>query len=191
LSVSLITQHTKAEVSHSALQDYSFKQPNYHFAQAAVAADTDYQLTDYKYFDMPGRFKDDSTGKAFNQIRLEYLRRDAHTATGESDEAGIQAGIKFDLAEHLDPSMNREWIAVRVAHQGKQHQALEEAGGEGETTYHNQFTLIPSDCTWRAAPQVKPQVDGPGIALVVGPQGEEIYCDEHGRVKLHFPWDRL
>ncbi|ENH7110063.1 type VI secretion system tip protein VgrG, partial [Vibrio fluvialis] len=45
-------------------------------------------------------------------------------------------------------------------------------------------------CTWRATPQAKPQVDGPMIATVVGPEGEEIFCDEHGRVKLHFPWDR-
>jgi len=33
-------------------------------------------------------------------------------------------------------------------------------------------------------------VDGPQIAHVVGPEGEEIYTDEHGRVKVHFPWDR-
>lgn len=41
-----------------------------------------------------------------------------------------------------------------------------------------------------ARPCAKPQVDGPMIATVVGPQGEEIYCDTFGRVKVHFPWDR-
>ncbi|SKC07900.1 vgrG protein [Pseudomonas putida] len=28
------------------------------------------------------------------------------------------------------------------------------------------------------------------MATVVGPPGEEIYCDEWGRVKVSFPWDR-
>ncbi len=79
---------------------------------------------------------------------------------------------------------------VSVTSQGTQPQALEEAGGNGATTYANQFSLIPAHRTWRATPQAKPQVDGPMIATVVGPQGEEIFCDEHGRVKLHFPWDR-
>ncbi|MDO6528108.1 type VI secretion system tip protein TssI/VgrG, partial [Motilimonas sp. 1_MG-2023] len=35
-----------------------------------------------------------------------------------------------------------------------------------------------------------PRVDGPQIAIVTGPEGEEIFCDEHGRVKVQFPWDR-
>ncbi|ENN6812111.1 type VI secretion system tip protein VgrG, partial [Vibrio fluvialis] len=82
------------------------------------------------------------------------------------------------------------WLVVSVTSQGTQPQALEEAGGNGATTYANQFSLIPAHRTWRATPQAKPQVDGPMIATVVGPEGEEIFCDEHGRVKLHFPWDR-
>jgi type VI secretion system secreted protein VgrG len=81
-------------------------------------------------------------------------------------------------------------LVVSVTSQGTQPQALEEAGGNGATTYANQFSLIPAHRTWRATPQPKPQVDGPMIATVVGPEGEEIFCDEHGRVKLHFPWDR-
>ncbi|MBQ4892344.1 type VI secretion system tip protein VgrG, partial [Shewanella sp. MMG014] len=27
-------------------------------------------------------------------------------------------------------------------------------------------------------------------AIVVGPENEEIFCDEYGRVKVQFPWDR-
>ncbi len=188
--VSQLTQHSQTEVSHSALQDYSFKKPSYSFAQQAQGREMDYQQATYEHFDAPGRFKDDVSGKAFNQIRLEYLRREARTATGKSNHPGLQAGTKFDLQEHLDDSMNRDWVVVQVHHQGRQPQALEEEGGSGATTYSNQFTLIPADVTWRATPQAKPQVDGPCMALVVGPDGEEIFCDEHGRVKLHFPWDR-
>ncbi|MGV1721513.1 type VI secretion system Vgr family protein [Vibrio furnissii] len=188
--ISALSVHTQSEVSQTALQDYSFKKPTYSFAQQAVGTEMDYQQPDYEHFDAPGRYKDDVSGKAFSQIRLDYLRRNAHTATGKSNQPLLRPGVKFDLQEHLDDTLNRDWLVVRVTSQGTQPQALEEAGGNGATTYANQFTLIPAHRTWRATPQAKPQVDGPMIATVVGPQGEEIFCDEHGRVKLHFAWDR-
>ncbi|ELI1838372.1 type VI secretion system tip protein VgrG [Vibrio fluvialis] len=188
--ISALSVHTQSEVSQTALQDYSFKKPTYSFAQQAVGIEMAYQQPDYEHFDAPGRYKDDVSGKAFSQIRLDDLRRNAHTATGKSNQPLLRPGVKFDLQEHLDDTLNRDWLVVRVTSQGTQPQALEEAGGNGATTYANQFTLIPAHRTWRATPQAKPQVDGPMIATVVGPQGEEIFCDEHGRVKLHFPWDR-
>ncbi|WJG28183.1 type VI secretion system tip protein VgrG [Vibrio furnissii] len=188
--ISALSVHTQSEVSQTALQDYSFKKPTYAFAQQAVGTEMDYQQPDYEHFDAPGRYKDDVSGKAFSQIRLDYLRRNARTATGKSNQPLLRPGVKFDLQEHLDDTLNRDWLVVSVTCQGTQPQALEEAGGNGATTYANQFSLIPAHRTWRATPQAKPQVDGPMIATVVGPEGEEIFCDEHGRVKLHFPWDR-
>ncbi|EKO3464863.1 type VI secretion system tip protein VgrG [Vibrio fluvialis] len=188
--ISALSVHTQSEVSQTALQDYSFKKPAYSFAQQAVGTEMAYQQPNYEHFDAPGRYKDDVSGKAFSQIRLDYLRRNAHTATGKSNQPLLRPGVKFDLKEHLDDTLNRDWLVVSVTSQGTQPQALEEAGGHGATTYANQFTLIPAHRTWRATPQAKPQVDGPMIAIVVGPEGEEIFCDEHGRVKLHFPWDR-
>jgi len=35
----------------------------------------------------------------------------------------------------------------------------------------------------------KPVVEGPQTALVVGPEENEIFTDEYGRVKLKFHWD--
>ncbi|HDZ9338558.1 TPA: type VI secretion system tip protein VgrG, partial [Vibrio cholerae] len=185
-----LTYHTQAEVSEVQLKDYSFKKPAYSFLQTVQGTELDYQQTRYQHFDAPGRYKDDVNGAAFSQIRLDYLRRHAHTATGQSNEPLLRAGYKFDLQEHLDPAMNRDWVVVSINHQGEQPQALQEEGGSGATTYSNQFSLIPGHLHWRAESQPKPQVDGPMIATVVGPEGEEIFCDEHGRVKIHFPWDR-
>jgi type VI secretion system secreted protein VgrG len=36
----------------------------------------------------------------------------------------------------------------------------------------------------------KPRVQGIETGTVVGPVGEEIHCDEFGRVRVSFPWDR-
>ena len=36
----------------------------------------------------------------------------------------------------------------------------------------------------------KPRVHGVESAVVVGPEGDEIFTDEHGRVRVQFPWDR-
>ncbi|ENM5735347.1 type VI secretion system tip protein VgrG [Vibrio mimicus] len=181
---------TTAQVSHTELKDYSFKKPAYGFTQRTQGQEMAYQQTTYEHFDAPGRYKDDATGKAFSQIRLEFLRREAYLAEAKSDQPLLLAGVRFDLQDHLDPAMNRDWLVVQANHQGTQPQALQEYGGSGATTYSNQLKLIPGHITWRARPCAKPQVDGPMIATVVGPQGEEIYCDNFGRVKVHFPWDR-
>ncbi|WP_437943183.1 type VI secretion system tip protein TssI/VgrG [Sorangium sp. So ce281] len=37
----------------------------------------------------------------------------------------------------------------------------------------------------------KPRAHGVQSATVVGPPGQEIHTDEHGRVRVQFPWDRL
>ena len=56
--------------------------------------------------------------------------------------------------------------------------------------YVCRFTCIPSDVTFRP-PRVTPWpvVRGAQTARVVGPSGEEIHTDEHGRVKVQFHWD--
>ncbi|PSV87536.1 type VI secretion system tip protein VgrG [Photobacterium angustum] len=188
--VRTFARHTQIRPSSAQLKDYSFKKPAYSFLQTANAKEADYQQANYEHYDYPGRYKDDASGKPFTSFRLESLRRDANTAYGESNTHGLIAGVNFALQEHDDEQCNDEWLVVAVNHMGTQPQALEEAGGQGVTTYNNDFIVIPGHRPWRAPYTAKPRVDGPQIAMVVGPEGEEIYCDEYGRVKVQFPWDR-
>ncbi len=190
--------HTARVASSSAtLKDYSFKNPAYAQLHDHLGRDVEDhgQQVDYEHYDYPGRYKQDASGKPFTRIRLEQLRREAITASAESDLPELAPGLRFSLTDHDTDSLNRDWQAIEVLHHGEQPQALEEDGitqsdSAGMTRYHNQVTLIPGDAPWRATPNPKPRVDGPQVAFVVGPEGEEIHCDEHGRVKVQFPWDR-
>ncbi|MGY3857019.1 type VI secretion system Vgr family protein [Aeromonas intestinalis] len=177
------------------LKDYSFKTPAYGLSHKQRGTELEHQRDTYQHFDSPGRYKLDPSGKAFAQHRLDALRNDAVTGQGKSNCAALLPGQYFSLTEHPNGVFNADWQVVRISHVGQQPQALEEEGGSGPTVYHNEFGVVKASTTWRArigSPEApfKPMVDGPQIATVVGPQGEEIYCDEHGRVKLQFPWDR-
>ncbi|UYG03912.1 type VI secretion system tip protein VgrG [Halomonas sp. LR3S48] len=182
------------------LKDYSFKNPAYAqlHEHAADGLEEHAQRDDYEHYDYPGRYKADASGEAFTRIRLEHLRNDALTCRAESDLPELAPGSRFTLTDHDLSELNRDWQVVSVTHHGSQPQALEEDGftqgdaaGLGHMTkFDNTLVLTPADRAWRPKPNAKPCVDGPQIAFVVGPEGEEIYCDEHGRVKVQFPWDR-
>ncbi|POG18840.1 type VI secretion system tip protein VgrG [Aeromonas veronii] len=172
------------------LKDYSFKTPAYGLSHKKMGAELEHQRDSYQHFDYPGRFKQDPSGKAFAQHRLDALRADAVTGNGHSTEAGLMPGLSFELSEHPAPALNIAWQVVHVTHTGKQPQALEEEGGSEPTVYYNDFGVVKATTTWRAQMPHKPLVDGAQIATVVGPAGEEIYCDKFGRIKLQFPWDR-
>ena len=175
-----------------AMKDYTFKNPAYALMHEQAASGIDHQRDDYQYYDYPGRFKADASGTAFTQARLDALRNDASEAQGKSNRPDLAAGAKLPLTGHQQDPLNRDWLLTGIVHTGKQPQALEEEGGSEPTSYSNTFEAIPADRTWRPHPASveRPMMDGPQMATVTGPAGEEIHCDEHGRVKVRFPWDR-
>ncbi|MHA6198511.1 type VI secretion system Vgr family protein [Pseudomonas wadenswilerensis] len=178
---------TARQVQH----DYSFKHPQYDHHTQREASDLKHQGRSYERYDYPGRYKGDA-GKAFTRDRLRGLRGDACQVIAEGDDARLVPGLYFDLVGHQRKELNRGWRPVHLKHHGKQYASQEEDSAEAEVgTYYNCIaTLVPDDTEWRPEPLPRPRIDGPQPARVVGPPGEEIYCDEYGRVKVQFPWDR-
>ncbi|HBP0405278.1 TPA: type VI secretion system tip protein VgrG [Pseudomonas aeruginosa] len=185
------TYSENVRTARQTQRDYNFKNPLYNQQTRREGADLDHQASSYERYDYPGRYKSE-VGEAFTQDRLRGHRGEARLAIVEGDDARLVPGISFDLIGHPREDMNRGWRPVHIKHHGKQYtsQAEESADAAVGTHYSSTATLVPDDAEWRARPLRKPRIDGPQQATVVGPPGEEIYCDEFGRVKVQFPWDR-
>ncbi|HFV9987242.1 TPA: type VI secretion system tip protein TssI/VgrG, partial [Salmonella enterica subsp. enterica serovar Wangata] len=158
-------------------KDYTFKRPGWAGRFEHQGEHQDWQRTQYEVFDYPGRFKD-GHGQNFTRWQMEGWRNNAEVAQGRSRSPAIWPGRRIQLTEHPQTSLNREWQVVSSDLHGSQPQAAAGRSGSG-TTLDNHFTVIPADRTWRPRPQPKPSVDGPQSAVVTGPEGEEIFCDEH------------
>ncbi|MFP3446171.1 type VI secretion system Vgr family protein [Pseudomonas sp. SIMBA_067] len=173
-------------------RDYTFTHPAYRQEQRAEGSDLKHQSTTYERFDYPGRYKRGAVGAPFTATRITALRHDARMAEVEGDDVRLQPGLSFTLIGHPREDLNMHWRVTRMHHEGTQFTSLQEeaAGAQQGTRYTQAAVLVPGRTEWRPAALPKPRIDGPQMATVVGPKGEEIYCDQWGRVKVSFPWDR-
>ena len=175
-------------------RDYDFEQPRLRM-ETAYKSEAKPDLEDYDY---PGRFTDRTRGKHLAQRALERHRSDYQLAEGESDQPQLVTGHFLELSEHPRRDWNQLWLLTAIWHEGKQPQVLEESvtsdvdKHDGFTQgYRNRFTATPWDVPFRPALEhPKPKILGSQTAVVTGPKGEEIHCDEYGRVKVQFHWDR-
>ncbi|MEZ5511991.1 MAG: type VI secretion system tip protein VgrG [Gammaproteobacteria bacterium] len=145
-------------------------------------------LEDYCY---PGNFSDPADGKRLADLRLQSHQADALSVQGQTDCARLTVGRRFRLHEHPRKDLNSEYTLTAVVVRGRQPQSLEENASAEGTRLDLEFTAIPATVDYRPARiDSKPQIEGCQTAFVTGPKGEEIYTDQHGRVKVQFHWDR-
>ena len=184
----------ETRTSRVSRRDYDFEKPRL-LMEAAFTSEFSPDLEDYDY---PGRFKERERGRHLSQRALERHRHDYELAQGEGDQPLLVSGHFLELSDHPRQGWNQLWLLTEIHHEGKQPQVLEESATsdvesrDGFTQgYRNRFSATPWDVAFRPALRhPKPQVLGSQTAVVTGPAGEEIHCDQYGRVKVQFFWDR-
>ena len=164
-----------------------------------VKGDEDVDLEDS---DHPEEHASPGDGKRQAKLRLEAHRAEVATGRGDSVCARLAPGYKFDLDEHEQAGFNASYQIVEVVHRGVEPELLPSASAaeadsdavgadERPIPYQNRFRCMPAELPYRpplATP--RPRIPGVQTAVVVGPAGEEIHTDEHGRIKVQFHWDR-
>lgn len=171
-----------------ALNEYDFIKPNANLKTDSKVS-REHSEAEHEIYDYPGAYFEGGDGRKYAQTRIQELQAQYEQAQGQSIARGFMSGGLFTLAGYPREEQNRQHLIISVNHSIRCNNF--ETGDGGETAYFNHFTVIESNTPFRAARVTpKPIVQGPQTAVVVGPSGEEIFTDEHGRVKLQFFWDR-
>lgn len=177
----------------ASLRDYNFVKPTLDL-ECSSSYKKDTKLEIYEH---PGKYIADNIGKNLATVRMEGFQVNRNVSYGASTCRNFIPGFKFTLQEHSTAKFNTGNLLIGVTHSGQQKQVLgEEAPAGSGVQYENTFkALLVSDKKditlfrpLRNTP--KPKINGNQTAIVVGPAGEEIYTDEHGRIKIQFHWDR-
>jgi type VI secretion system secreted protein VgrG len=142
-------------------------------------------------YDYPGIHEDNSAGTVVAKRRIEHEETFHLLRRGESQVSWFNAGMTFET----DVRKERTFLLTEVHHHAEDfsYWTIEAWGKEPrDPSYNNSFVAIPKRVPYRPERVTpRPFVHGPQTAIVTGPAGEEIYTDEHGRVKVQFHWDRL
>lgn len=178
-----------------------------------------YSLDDYQV-DAPHVGDDGSDYRRLGQLRIQRHEYEAKCFYGESGVRDLCVGQWFRLDGHPEIDTHcddeREFVLTELSLVAENNlpkdideraqrlfaasgwnrdpavATLELASEERDVKYTNRFT-----CVRRGIPIVPaydPRIDLPRVrlqsAIVVGPPGEEVYCDELARIKLRFPGTR-
>lgn len=196
-----------------AFRDHHIQQPNKKLASTAATKFQIGENGDWELYDYPGGYArkfdgiDQTGGK--NEADLNNIvpdgNRTAQTAmeildarhvvgTGTTDVPSFTTGHRFKMVSHPVTALNGEYVLTSVRHQAFQSPAYDDEISK-QQGYLNDFEALAHGRQGavpfrpqRVTP--KPIVYGAQTAYVVGPDGEEIYTDDYGRVKVQFHWDR-
>ncbi|WP_323775933.1 type VI secretion system Vgr family protein [Leisingera sp.] len=200
------------------LNDFNFETPSADLTAATAIAKGNHSYKNYEVYDYQGRYPSKTPlGDKRSRVRMEAEAIKHIRWRGASSVATLGTGSTFTMEKHPVKENNKEYLVIETEHHIKvawdygerESQKTEKVATKGamrrdlkpknmdvpeemeHDVYASTFSAILKSDQFRA-PLVTPwpEVQGLQTATVVGQDGEEIWTDEHGRIKIQFHWDR-
>ncbi|AVJ15697.1 type VI secretion system tip protein VgrG [Serratia sp. MYb239] len=170
-----------------SIDDYDFRKPNAWLFQARQNPSSP-QPGQIDYYDWPGHFVEHGDGEFYARVRQEEWQAEHQRINATATALGIVPGCTFTLLNPPFASDNGEYLVLSARYDLEENSY---ASGGDEAVHRIEMTVIPADTPYRSPQRTPwPRTHGPQTARVVGPQGESIWTDKYGRVKVKFHWDR-
>ncbi|QXC48825.1 type VI secretion system tip protein VgrG [Agrobacterium salinitolerans] len=145
--------------------------------------------TKRELYEYPARIRTVEEAERAQKLRTQAIEADHDRVFGSSTTRILEAGRRFTPYEVAHPEhAYEEHVIIRASHSIVD---LSYETNSNEPEYRNHFEAIPARVPLTPHRSTKrPRIEGTQVAIVAGPEGEEIHPDQYGRIKLWFPWDR-
>ena len=177
-----------------SFRDFDFRRRADHplSAEAHGEAGVEQRLAHHRY--QPGAFviegkgghhhahADEKEGAALAERSLEAERSRAEIIGYRSNLVDLAPGTVFSIGGHPRARIAapHELLAIELSVEGSLGEEISVSG-----------RAVPAKGAYRPAKLTrKPRIAGVQSAIVIGPEGEAVHTDEHGRVRVRFHWDR-
>ncbi|MBL7999528.1 MAG: type VI secretion system tip protein VgrG [Candidatus Kapabacteria bacterium] len=179
----------KDQATHFALKrrpvSASFSSNDYFFETATtdlykkVDASSKPALGGAVYHEFPGNYQTAGDGETIANMRIAMLESDNIEYVGRTYSRSLTAGHTFSMTEHINDALNQTCVVVSMHMEATMK------------TFHNTVVSIPASTEFRPERRTqKPAIHGYLSGKVVSDnEGDEIFTDEYGRVKVYFQWN--
>jgi type VI secretion system secreted protein VgrG len=177
-SVWALGEIAEAGVSKVALRDWSIDKPSLPL-DVTAAGPTE---AGPEWYDYPGEYDDPGDGQRIASLIAESYACAADGVAGLASVAAFAPGRAFTVQGTPQAALDGSFVLTVV-----EHDFNRDREGFGIT-----FEGLDAETVFRPARlHEEPILAGPVTGIVTGPPGADIHCDELGRIKVHFHWDRL
>lgn len=171
------------------VRDFDFEKPERPL-EAIAESNQDHPRDSTEVYTYPFRYKEEGEGKKLGTVLLDALRTERRVYSGRSEASALSCGSKVNVQNHPNDRLNGAFLIQQTLHSIEAERYRTGETG-GESPYSVTLEAVPADTQWRASRTTpRPIVHGLESAIITGPEDEEIYTDEYGRVKVRFHWDR-
>lgn len=170
-----------AAPSQVTMRDFDFQKPKLDVVGTATVA-ARAAAGGGEWYEYPAGRPDPGSALQKAQRVAEAFAAAQNRFSGRSTELALSPN-KVTRIEDLPAGFeDGEFVIVELEHQWELYR----------TTFSTPFEALEANRVFRPMPKTpRPSLVGAMLGKVTGPVGADIHCDEWGRTKVHFPWDRL
>ncbi|AZF02728.1 VgrG protein [Pseudomonas orientalis] len=191
-SITQWSSHRTLQPGRMSLRTFDYKQPRNALSVGIASVNEQGAVVPYEIYDLSGHYTHATgqQGEVLARRRLEAIEVQGKTFKGASNCRAMGCGYTFELTQHFDHDRDvledRQFLLLSVEHRGSNNYLSDQPA-----SYHNSFECIRHKIPFRPLVQVpRPIISGPLTAIVVGPEGEEVFTDDWARIQVRFHWQR-